>query len=103
MEHDHISACATLPRPDGMEIDEFGAPLACETTNPPCDGARKVFDNKSEGVSVEALVMVSDVDCVEGSGTARKARVEFSEVEEVRDDGNWKVAFDERRRNCKLS
>jgi len=87
-----------------MEIVEFEAPLGCERTNPPCDGARKVFDNKSEGISVEVLVMVSDVDCVEGgSGTARKARIEFSEVEEVRDDGNWKVAFDERRRNCKSS
>ena len=46
--------------------------------NPPFDGTRKVFDNKSERASVEMLVMVSDVVCVEnGSGTARKARVKF--------------------------
>ena len=50
-----------------------------------CDGARKAIDNKNEGVSVEGLVMVLDVVCVEdGSGTARKARV-VSEVEEARD------------------
>ena len=71
-----------------MEIGEFEAP-GCERTNPPCDGARKMFDNKSEGVSVEVLVMVSDVACVEGKGM-----VGFSEVEEARDGGNWNVACD---------
>jgi len=61
-----------------MEIDEFEAPLGCERTNLPCDGTRKVFDNKSEGAFVKVLVMFSDVVCVEdGSGTTRKARVGF--------------------------